>query len=1859
VSSWPPTIFLRVGVHGEAGLPLWLMAWAMALWPVPLHGQGRAGQEDCRFLALPADPDDQALDHHGRAVLRLLESDKAFPDRCPGWVDALLENVEASNRMGAWQRSMDLCRALEQRGVPRSTPEALLACVDPLLAEGHLEEAARRVDRAMESLRGDREASLRLLRAVVALMENRVRPALAAAYLGRAQDLRPEDEDLALRRLERLLEAGDSAGAAGQWTILQARFGNRPSILRKVVLMAMSMGAEDLAVRAASALQACPDLGVEDLDVLVAFGVRRGDDRFLQGATRQWVRQVPRREDRASRSLEAVSLLERHGRYALAADLLAQTIALWGLRDRASLARLGAIRASAGQQEAAREAFQASIDLAPGDPEAVLDAVRLALQARDVAWAGRVMEREQGRVSTDSPEWWRTLAQVRLALGDRKGGEDALGQAALQSPQPARFWVAVGEERLREPGGAPLAEWSFRKALEAGPAGEVSGQALVGLVEALVAQGKGVDETLEPLETAIESGGLEPDVLARLENLAGRAPERSPLRLLGLEAGVRRDPNRPERWSRLAREYLKVARFARSREAFANAIRRSGDRRTALSEGVSALIQAGAVPDAIRLAESFGTAASTGAGVARALTTACLELQDVPCVVRFATALFRGPLDLGLDYLDFARRLAAMDLRDLALKAAETAESALPRDRVFEAVLLGAELAASWRMDAEYQRRLRRLPEGSSLPAASLLGIARRLVDAGRPVLAVAWLLRALQSGEDEVRAEAIPVLAEVAGGTGNFAALERAAAEARGFRWSNSSLWKRAVDAAMRMGLDDWARELWKAGREGVARREAHPPWPPGLEPPEGERGREEAGRWAQECCRRPGLVGDRDCLRAAEWLDGQGREREGLEWMQRRVRTGLAGQGLRVEWALRLLRAGRPVEAEEAVRDLLRGPLQEASALERLGRRMREVGLGRSWARMLQDFGPATPETKEAAALERLRTAIFLGDREGVDAALKVAADGPGMPGEAVFAALHDGGCVRTAAEWFLSAVIEGGTRLGSLAFRKGVEDLVNLGRVPYLAALAEGSAGGRQEGAREEEVLARVGKALVLAGEWERGAEVLSRLGPRTLDDEGRLLWFQALWGSGRKSEARRLLLSWWGGERGADSRGDGKNPDPMAGITAVLGFLLSEGALEDAGTLLRSWKGVASSLPGMEDVRAVNARIEWMLGRGTWDDLVSWNAPKEGVFREGVRRVQQAATRGALQGALDFLGQARGRLPWELGLLARALRGDPDETLDALVRKRVEDGGENRTTLQGAAHALYLAGRWKSASRWAREALSRGGVPEKETLDLLLSAGALSGDPVTREALAMADGGYEDLGTRHAVRAMIRKRAMDEEGEAQELAALWRLQPRAWDAAKMALEAAIRAEEEPLRREVEQRWIQEAADPIQARMELAKVYRNYWKGELLAEILGPVRAAWPGDALAAMEEVRGWMMAGRPDAGGTVAEAWIAQAPDPAQAAMGIVALAAELLEIPLLERWLPEALGGPPGSDGSRAILSAAMALAKAGRVKRGRELLATWKERVPDSVDWKLMVARRLLEEPDVPLEVVPWIPRDGRAGERGDGEEPLLPLEDLLACEEAGDPAGIPACVAHWGRGIGTGGSLVKMGARALAAGRWRSAREWIGAADRLSGGSLAVRRMTARMLVNFLGDPEGWSGEARRSLAEMALPWLPPEDQGLEDAQELALRAHLEEMVHGVDAGARPYRKALAVDPSSGSLRNNLAYLLSLGGGDLEEAIRQARVAMLLSPDGLPWYLETEAWARFLRGETQAALRLQRRVQRQWTEGAEDGWSEGLWHLGRMLEKSGRLQEAREAWRRAAVWARPGDWNGIRSLRRWRETR
>jgi tetratricopeptide (TPR) repeat protein len=132
--------------------------------------------------------------------------------------------------------------------------------------------------------------------------------------------------------------------------------------------------------------------------------------------------------------------------------------------------------------------------------------------------------------------------------------------------------------------------------------------------------------------------------------------------------------------------------------------------------------------------------------------------------------------------------------------------------------------------------------------------------------------------------------------------------------------------------------------------------------------------------------------------------------------------------------------------------------------------------------------------------------------------------------------------------------------------------------------------------------------------------------------------------------------------------------------------------------------------------------------------------------------------------------------------------------------------------------------------------------------------------------------------------------------------------------------------------------------------------------------------------------------------------------------------------------------------------------------------------------------------------------------------------------------------------------------------------------------------------------------------------------------------------------------YDFELAIDPSNGNTRNGLAYLLSMVPGlDLNRSIIEARTAQILRPMERAYSMETEAWALFRAGRHAEALDTQMGARRLWTRELGTGLAESHYHLGRILEAMGRVEEARDAYRKAFLLDQ-GRWSSRKALERWR---
>jgi tetratricopeptide (TPR) repeat protein len=118
--------------------------------------------------------------------------------------------------------------------------------------------------------------------------------------------------------------------------------------------------------------------------------------------------------------------------------------------------------------------------------------------------------------------------------------------------------------------------------------------------------------------------------------------------------------------------------------------------------------------------------------------------------------------------------------------------------------------------------------------------------------------------------------------------------------------------------------------------------------------------------------------------------------------------------------------------------------------------------------------------------------------------------------------------------------------------------------------------------------------------------------------------------------------------------------------------------------------------------------------------------------------------------------------------------------------------------------------------------------------------------------------------------------------------------------------------------------------------------------------------------------------------------------------------------------------------------------------------------------------------------------------------------------------------------------------------------------------------------------------------------------------------------------DAGREPdaertLRQFIQVDPGNAQVLNHLGYMLAESGRQLDEAVRLVQRALDIDP-GNPFYLDSLGWAHFRRGDLEEAEKYLSPAAAQLPRNAEVQD-----HLGDLLARRGRWQDAITAWTRA----------------------
>jgi tetratricopeptide (TPR) repeat protein len=151
-------------------------------------------------------------------------------------------------------------------------------------------------------------------------------------------------------------------------------------------------------------------------------------------------------------------------------------------------------------------------------------------------------------------------------------------------------------------------------------------------------------------------------------------------------------------------------------------------------------------------------------------------------------------------------------------------------------------------------------------------------------------------------------------------------------------------------------------------------------------------------------------------------------------------------------------------------------------------------------------------------------------------------------------------------------------------------------------------------------------------------------------------------------------------------------------------------------------------------------------------------------------------------------------------------------------------------------------------------------------------------------------------------------------------------------------------------------------------------------------------------------------------------------------------------------------------------------------------------------------------------------------------------------------------------------------------------------------------------------------------RGQVQQALAVLEPTAKAFprDTATQLALADLYKDAGRASDA-ERTLRQFIDLEPGNAPVLNHLGYMLAEGGRQLDEAVRLVQRALDIDP-GNPFYLDSLGWAYFRRGELDQAEKYLTPAAAQLPTNAEVQD-----HLGDLLARRGRWQDAVTAWMRA----------------------
>jgi len=468
---------------------------------------------------------------------------------------------------------------------------------------------------------------------------------------------------------------------------------------------------------------------------------------------------------------------------------------------------------------------------------------------------------------------------------------------------------------------------------------------------------------------------------------------------------------------------------------------------------------------------------------------------------------------------------------------------------------------------------------------------------------------------------------------------------------------------------------------------------------------------------------------------------------------------------------------------------------------------------------------------------------------------------------------------------------------------------------------------------------------------------------------------------------------------------------------------------------------------------------------------------------------------------------------------------------------------------------------------------------------------------------------------------------------------------------ALQATLWSGDEALRREAEKQFLDQSDDRMGTLSQLWSFYRNELRYDLSLAALWQLRDAMPKDPSLTTRSLDTALCSGRKDLIDVTIKAVLAEATNPRQAEIDIVSTAADQLAVDTVEDHLPAVLNGQPDQAAANALLATARLWWRMARpTEAARAVESALHLAIDRAAIWSSF-AQLVLTAPEVPFGALEQAMALAQPGDRVD----RIPYVIAARClPTATTPAALKVCLdaMHRTRFL-EDRILLATANKAMATKDYALAQRLFEAALQHDSSRNVKELVTGRIAAEAAVALSPVPAELAR-LATFGLGLLPAQDySGWQMGIEL--RASLTQLASSPEAALSLLEAGIARAPANPSLRNHVAYILSVTGLDTNRALREVEHALdLASPDSFGAYLDTQAWALYKAGHTRDALAIEEIAARFWQADQTMGLAESYLHLGMIFEQQNRMSEAREAYRKAILMG-PAEPGVSEALARW----